>query len=64
MSSATTITGPCLSPTKLFPGGQRGTWCPKIGVRSPALVPDGGRSGFEAVRGLQDRERGNRRSEM
>ncbi|WP_285183336.1 hypothetical protein ACBG85_30525 (plasmid) [Rhodococcus sp. NyZ502] len=29
-----------LLPTKLPPGGHRGTWCPKIGMPSPALVPD------------------------
>ncbi|MBQ7805031.1 hypothetical protein [Rhodococcus sp. (in: high G+C Gram-positive bacteria)] len=29
-----------LLPTKLPPGGHRGTWCPRIGVPSPALVPD------------------------
>ncbi|NHE64801.1 hypothetical protein G9U53_10765 [Rhodococcus sp. D-46] len=27
-----------LLPTKLPPGGHRGTWCPKIGMPSPALV--------------------------
>jgi len=29
-----------LLPTKLPPGGHRGTWCPKIGMPSPALVPE------------------------
>ncbi|MBS3695648.1 hypothetical protein [Rhodococcus qingshengii] len=28
-----------LLPTKLPPGGHRGTWCPKIGMPSPALAP-------------------------
>ncbi|MGM5069224.1 hypothetical protein EU244_030860 [Rhodococcus qingshengii] len=27
-----------LLPTKLPPGGHRGTWCPHIGMPSPALV--------------------------
>ena len=29
-----------LLPTKLPPGGHRGTWCPKIGMPSPALVAE------------------------
>ena len=29
-----------LLPTKLPPAGTGGTWCPKIGMPSPALVPD------------------------